>query len=244
MIAGGAESCIDAITIAGFSGMRAMTSSWNKQPQAGSRPFDSQRSGFVMGEGSGCIILEELGHARARGARVYAEVRACGMSGDAHHAVQPDPGGYGAIAAMQQALEIGSVPADKVVYVNAHAASTPQGDALEQLAISKVFGERATSKNDHSPPLAVSSTKGSTGHLLGAAGAVEAVFTVLALAHRIIPPTLNLEVQKPRTLAHIIGPGKARRLPHGPAAVMSNSFGFGGTNAALLLATPPQHDDW
>eukprot|EP00884_Botryococcus_braunii_P022662 jgi/Botrbrau1/907/Bobra.0167s0024.2 len=273
VLAGGAESCIDAIAIAGFDRMRALSTGFNEEPQAASRPFDAERDGFVLAEGAGLLVLEELQHALARGARIYAEVRGYGLSGDAHHMTQPDEGGRGARLAMRRALRQTGLPRSVVAHVNAHATSTPLGDAIEARAIADVFSredenereqvrrvEQAALLRDplfggsvftaaverqqsgglpHSLP-AVSSTKGATGHLLGAAGAVEAVFAVLALVDHVVPPTLNLkraDAENPLGLA-LVGP-TPRALPTGPKAVLTNSFGFGGTNASLLFSTPP-----
>ncbi|KAI7836640.1 hypothetical protein COHA_009525 [Chlorella ohadii] len=240
MLAGGTESCIDAVSLAGFSRLKALATRYNEDPAAASRPFDAGRDGFVMGEGAGVLVLEELEHALQRGAPIYAEVRGYGLSGDAHHITQPPPDGIGAQLAMQRALRQAGLAPQQVCYINAHATSTPQGDDIEQRAIAAVFGEVATSAAPAGggPPLAVSSTKGATGHLLGAAGAVEAIFALLALRHGVAPPTANLTAPDPPLLAGLVA-GSPATLPQGPSAVLSNSFGFGGTNAALVFASPP-----
>ncbi|KAI3436110.1 hypothetical protein D9Q98_002168 [Chlorella vulgaris] len=230
MLAGGTESCVDAVALAGFSRLKALSTQFNDDPAAASRPFDARRDGFVMGEGAGVVVMEELGHAMRRGATVYGEVRGYGMSGDAHHITQPPADGGGAQLAMLRALARAGLAAEQICYINAHATSTPQGDDIEQRAIAAVFGA------DSLP--AVSSTKGATGHLLGAAGAVEAIFSLLALRYGIAPPTVNLTSPDPALLAGLVA-GTPRRLPTGPRAVLSNSFGFGGTNAALVFATAP-----
>uniref|UniRef100_A0A0A9D093 beta-ketoacyl-[acyl-carrier-protein] synthase I n=1 Tax=Arundo donax TaxID=35708 RepID=A0A0A9D093_ARUDO len=192
MVAGGTESSIDALSIAGFSRLRALTTKYNSLPEAASRPFDCGRDGFVIGEGCGVMVLEALDHANERGAKIYAEVRGYGMSGDAHHITQPQNDGRGAILAMKRALDQSGLRADEINYLNAHATSTPLGDAVEANAIKSVFGDHVTSGG-----LAFSSTKGAIGHLLGAAGSVEAIFSVLAIHHGVAPPTLNLEQPDP-----------------------------------------------
>lgn len=232
MVAGGTEACVDAVALAGFGRLRALSTAFNAAPAAASRPFDRRRDGFVLGEGAGMLVLEELGHAVARGARIYAEVRGYGLSGDAFHVTQPEPGGRGAALAMARALAGAGVAAGDVCHVSAHATSTPVGDAVEQRAIAAVFGPAAAAA------VAVSSAKGAVGHLLGAAGAVEAVFAALSVAEGWAPPTANLEDPGETPLGNLVR-GAAQRLPAGPRAVLSNSFGFGGTNAALVLATPP-----
>ncbi|KAM3240960.1 hypothetical protein ACQJBY_054167 [Aegilops geniculata] len=232
MVAGGTESSIDALSIAGFSRLRALSTKYNSLPQASSRPFDCGRDGFVIGEGCGVMVLEALDHAMERGAKIYAEVRGYGMSGDAHHITQPQNDGRGAILAMERALEQSGLQADQIDYLNAHATSTPLGDAVEATAIKSVFGHHATSGG-----LALSSTKGAIGHLLGAAGSVEAIFTVLAIHHGVAPPTLNLEQPDPLFEGAFMPLTAAKRM-HIRAAI-SNSFGFGGTNASLLFSCPP-----
>jgi len=224
MLAGGAEYATTALGLGGFCSARAL-SSRNDDPQGASRPWDQDRDGFVLSNGGACLVLEELEHAKARGATIYAELGGFGMSGDAHHITAPPDDGDGAARCMQAAIQdAGLNPAD-VDYVNAHGTSTPLGDVAETKAVKRVFGEHASS-------LAVSSTKSTTGHLLGAAGAVEAVFSVMALHEQVIPPTINLE-----------NPGEGCDLDYVPGsardaslnAVISNSFGFGGTNGSLLF---------
>jgi len=232
MVAGASESCIDAVALGGFGRLKALSTSYNDTPEKASRPFDAGRDGFVMGEGAGVVILEELEHAASRGARMYAEVRGYGLSGDGHHITQPHPQGLGASMCMERAMRGSGVRLEDVVYINAHATSTPIGDEVEQAAVVSVFGHELSSQ------VAVSSTKGATGHLLGAAGAVEAIFTVLALHHSTAPPTVNLESPAPRLLGNLVGPA-AQPLRPGPKAALCNSFGFGGTNACLLFTTPP-----
>ena len=257
MVAGGTESTIDALSIAGFSRVKALSTGFNGHPSKASRPFDKDRDGFVMGEGAGVLILEEYEHAKARGARIYAEVRGYGLSGDAHHITAPAADGRGAMQSMRAALQQGGVEPHQVSYVNAHATSTPLGDAIEARAIQAVFGggesdgmekkteektEEETKKRTRSSPLVVSSTKGATGHLLGAAGAVEAIFAVLALHEGVAPPTANLEcLDIGRKDGEDIGANlihfnvQAEKLPEDIQATMTNSFGFGGTNASLVF---------
>ncbi|KAK9035111.1 hypothetical protein V6N11_077160 [Hibiscus sabdariffa] len=235
MVAGGTESSIDALSIAGFCKARALTTKYNSCPVEASRPFDCGRDGFVIGEGSGVLILEELEHAKSRGAKIYAEVRGYGMSGDAHHITQPHIDGRGAILAMTRALKQSGLHPNQVDYVNAHATSTPLGDAIEANAIKTIFSDHATSG-----ALAFSSTKGAVGHLLGAAGAVEAIFTVLAIHHGIAPLTLNLSNPDPVFTDAFMPLTASMEMPIRVA--LSNSFGFGGTNASLLFAPPPRAD--
>jgi 3-oxoacyl-[acyl-carrier-protein] synthase II len=224
MIAGGAEAIIIPLTIAGFCSMKAM-STRNDDPAKASRPFDRDRDGFVCGEGAGIVMLEELGHALRRDARIYGEVVGYGMTGDAHHMTAPDPEGDGATRAMAAALkDAGLVPAD-VGYVNAHGTSTPYNDKFETIAIKRVFG-------DHARTLAVSSTKSMTGHLLGAAGGIEAIATLLALHHGVLPPTINYEHPDPDCDLDYV-PNHSRKQD--VEIALSNAFGFGGTNATLAF---------
>ena len=223
MLAGGAEATIVPIGIGGFCAMRAM-STRNDDPKRASRPFDKERDGFVMGEGAGVVMLEELEHARARGARIYAELVGYGNTADAHHLTAPPPGGEGAARCMKMALRNAGLNTTDISYINAHGTSTPQGDIAETEAIKSVFG-------DHARKLCVSSTKGATGHMLGAAGAVEMVACVKAIQNDIIPPTINYEVPDPACDLDYV-PNTARRTP--VHAVVNNSFGFGGHNATLI----------
>jgi len=224
MFAGGAESCVCPLGVGGFNAMKAL-STRNNEPERASRPFDAQRDGFVMGEGSGIIILEELEFARKRGARILAEVIGYGASGDAYHITSPAPNGEGAARCMNMAIkDAGISPAD-IGYINAHGTSTKYGDELETMAIKAVFGDQAYK-------VPVSSTKSMTGHLLGAAGGVEAVISILALERGILPPTINLENPDPECDLDYI-PNTARKKQ--VEVVMSNSFGFGGTNATMVF---------
>ena len=224
MIAGGSEAAITPMGVGGFGAMRSL-STRNDDPQRASRPFDRDRDGFIIGEGSGVVIIEELEMARARGARIYAELVGYGMSADAYHITAPSEDGAGAVRVMQLCLKRAGVQPDVVDYVNAHGTSTPYNDKLETLAIKKCFGDHATS-------LAISSTKSMTGHLLGAAGGLEAGITALAVHHQQVPPTINLDNPDPECDLDYV-PHTARKMPIEYA--LSNSFGFGGTNAALLL---------
>jgi 3-oxoacyl-[acyl-carrier-protein] synthase II len=224
MIAGGAEAIIVPLTIAGFSSMKAM-STRNDEPEKASRPFDADRDGFVCSEGGGIVILESLEHAVRREARIYAEIIGYGMTGDAHHMTAPDPEGDGAARAMQAALRDAGLPPDGVGYINAHGTSTPYNDRFETTAIKRVFA-------DHARRLAVSSTKSMTGHLLGAAGGVEAIATVLALHHGLLPPTINYEKPDPECDLDYV-PNHARKQD--VEVALSNAFGFGGTNATLAF---------
>jgi 3-oxoacyl-[acyl-carrier-protein] synthase II len=223
MIAGGAEAAITPMGVGGFAAMRAL-STRNDEPEKASRPWDQGRDGFVIGEGSGILILEELEHAKKRGARILAEVAGYGMSGDAYHITQPAPEHEGGFRVMRNAVRDAGVTPDVVGYVNAHGTSTPIGDTLEAHAIRNFFGNQK---------IAVSSTKSMTGHLLGGAGGLEAGITVLALRDQILPPTVNLENPDPDTAGMDLVPNQARKASFEYA--MSNSFGFGGTNGALLF---------
>jgi 3-oxoacyl-[acyl-carrier-protein] synthase II len=224
MIAGGSESAITPLTVAGFANMKAL-SCRNDAPQKASRPFDDERDGFVIAEGAGIVVLEELGLALKRGARIYAEIIGYGMTADAYHMTAPDPEGRGVMNCMRMALQDGDLPPSAVDYINAHGTSTPYNDKHESQAIVRVFGE-------HAPKLAVSSTKSMTGHLLGAAGGIEAAFCALALSEGIIPPTINYEHRDPEcTLDYVPNHARQANLD----IVLSNSFGFGGTNACIVL---------
>ena len=224
MIAGGAEAPLTPLSLAGFNAMKAI-SERNDAPAKASRPFDAQRDGFVMGEGSGVVILEELGRALRREARIYAEVVGYGMTSDAHHVAAPAPDGDGAIRVMRRALEDAGVRPEDVQYINAHGTSTPFNDKTETMAIKKAFGE-------HASRLAVNSTKSMTGHLLGAAGGLEAAITALCLHHQVMTPTINYEFPDPECdLDYVPNVARKAEIVHG----LSNSFGFGGTNAALLF---------
>ncbi len=225
VIAGGAEATITPLGLGGFCSMKAL-STRNDDPGAASRPFDKDRDGFIMGEGSTILILEELEHARNRGAKVYAELIGYGASADAHHVTAPAPGGEGAVRAMTAALADASVPASAIDYINAHGTSTPYNDLYETMAIKTVFGDRAKS-------IAVSSTKSMTGHLLGASGAIEGMFCALALRDGVIPPTMNYTTPDPDCDLDYV-PNAPRRQAIRYA--MSNSFGFGGTNSVLLFS--------
>ncbi len=225
MVAGGAEAAICRLGIAGFAAARALSTAFNDQPERASRPWDQDRDGFVMGEGAGVVILEELEHAKARGARIYAEVKGYGLSGDAYHITAPAEDGDGGLRSMQGALNSAGLNPDDIDYVNAHGTSTPLGDEIELGAVKRLFGAAADS-------LSMSSTKSSVGHLLGAAGAVEAIFSILAMVNNVVPPTLNLE--KPSEGCDIdLVPLEAKERE--VRAALSNSFGFGGTNASLVM---------
>jgi 3-oxoacyl-[acyl-carrier-protein] synthase II len=224
MIAGGSEAAITPMGVGGFAAMRAL-STRNDDPQRASRPFDKDRDGFIMGEGSGVIILEELEFATRRGASVYAELVGYGMSADAFHITAPSEDGDGGMRVMEAALSRAGVQPQQVDYINAHGTSTPYNDKLETLAIKRVFGE-------HASKLAISSTKSMTGHLLGAAGGLEAGITVLAIRHQVIPPTINYETPDPECdLDYVPNTKRASKIEY----ALSNSFGFGGTNGALLF---------
>lgn len=229
MIAGGAEAAISPLGIAGFIACRALATKFNDEPQRASRPYDRDRDGFVMGEGAGILVLEELEHAKARGARIYAEVTGYGMSGDAFHITAPAEDGDGAFRCMQAALKRARVSAHDLDYINAHGTSTPLGDEIELRAVERVMGNRIEG-------LSMSSTKSATGHLLGAAGAIEAIFSLLAIRDNVAPPTINLDNPSVETEIDLV-PHKARRKPIN--TVLSNSFGFGGTNASLVIQRFP-----
>ena len=225
MVAGGTESAINRIGLAGFAACRALATSFNQAPEKGSRPYDKDREGFVMGEGAGCVVLESLEHAQARGAHIYAELVGYGLSGDAHHITAPAEDGDGAYRCMSMALRKAGLSAADLDYVNAHGTSTPLGDEIELGAVQRLVGEAASS-------ISMSSTKSSIGHLLGAAGAVEAIFSILAIRDQIAPPTLNLDNPSVQTPIDLV-PHKARKRKID--TVLSNSFGFGGTNASLIF---------
>ena len=222
MFAGGSEAAVIPIGIAGFCAMKAM-STRNDDPQTASRPFDKDRDGFVMGEGAGVLVLEELEHAKKRGAHIYCELSGYGNTADAHHLTAPSPGGEGAARSMKMALRTSGLNPTDISYINAHGTSTPQGDIAETQAIKSVFG-------DHVKKLAVSSTKGATGHMLGAAGAVETAVCVLAIKHGIVPPTINLQNPDPECDLDYV-PNAARQMPVN--AIVNNSFGFGGHNSTI-----------
>ncbi|SFF03014.1 3-oxoacyl-[acyl-carrier-protein] synthase II [Actinacidiphila alni] len=226
VVAGGTEAAIHPLPIVAFGNMMAMSKN-NEDPQGASRPYDSGRDGFVLGEGAGVIILESEEHAAARGARIYCEAVGQGISADAHHITQPEPSGRGIAAALTNLLQNSDLKPAEIVHVNAHATSTPQGDVAEIKALRQVFGDDV----DH---MAISATKSMTGHLLGGAGGIETVATVLALYHRIAPPTINLDDQDPEADADIVR-AEARPLPEGTIAALNDSFGFGGHNVVLAL---------
>jgi 3-oxoacyl-[acyl-carrier-protein] synthase II len=224
MVAGGSEAAVALLTVGGFAAARAL-STRNDDPATASRPWDRDRDGFVLGEGAGVVVLEEFEHARRRGAKIYAELAGYGMSGDAYHMTAPEETGEGAARCMNNALRNASLNHDDIDYVNAHGTSTPLGDIAETVALKRCFG-------DYAKKLAVSSTKSMTGHLLGAAGGVEAIFSVLAIRDQVAPPTANLANQDPACDLDYI-PNAARRMPI--RAALSNSFGFGGTNGTLIF---------
>jgi len=225
MVAGGAEAAICPVGIAGFLACRALSTGFNDDPEKGSRPYDKDRDGFVMGEGAGVVVLEELEHAKARGAKIYAEVVGYGMSGDAHHVTAPAADGDGAYRCMKAALDRAEISASELDYVNAHGTSTPLGDEIELRAFERVMAGGGDG-------VSMSSTKSSIGHLLGAAGAVEAIFSVLAIRDNVVPPTINLDNPSVETKLDLV-PHHAKEKPVN--TVLSNSFGFGGTNASLVM---------
>ena len=226
MLAGGAEATICPIGIAGFAQARALSTAFNDQPEKASRPYDKDRDGFVMGEGAGVVVLEEYEHAKARGAKIYAEVVGYGLSGDAYHVTAPHPEGSGAFRSMQMAMKKSGLDLGEIDYINAHGTSTPLGDELELGAVRRLFGE-------HLETMSMSSTKSAIGHLLGGAGAVESIFCILAIRDQIVPPTLNLDNPSEGVAGVDLVPhtAKKRRVK----AVLNNSFGFGGTNASLVM---------
>ncbi len=225
MIAGGSEAVVTELAIGGFAAARAL-STRNDDPAGASRPWDKERDGFVLGEGAGAVVLEEYEHARARGAKIYCELVGYGVSADAHHMTAPPEDGDGGFRAMRNALKDANLDSSAVDYINAHGTSTPLGDVAETVAVKRLLGDRASK-------VAVNSTKSMTGHLLGAAGGVEAVFSILAMRDQISPPTINLRVPDPQCDLDYV-PNQARRMPIRVA--LSNSFGFGGTNGTLVFA--------
>jgi 3-oxoacyl-[acyl-carrier-protein] synthase II len=229
MIAGGAEAAVCRIGIAGFSASRALSTAFNDEPPRASRPWDRDRDGFVMGEGAGIVVLEALDHAKARGAKIYAEIIGYGMSGDAHHITAPAEDGDGGFRSMRAALADAGCTVDDIDYINAHGTSTPLGDEIELGAVKRLFGQAAYK-------LVMSSTKSSIGHLLGAAGSVEAIFTILAIKNDLVPPTLNLDNPSEGCDLDLV-PYKAKARTVN--AALTNSFGFGGTNASLVFAKAP-----
>jgi len=225
MLAGGAESTINPLGVAGFAQARALNTSFNDRPEQASRPYDKNREGFVMGEGAGVVVLEEYEHAKARGAKIYAEVVGYGLSGDAYHVTAPHPEGRGAELAMKMALKKAGLKPEDIDYVNAHGTST-MADTIELAAVKRVLGDDLSGAS-------MSSTKSAIGHLLGGAGAVEAIFCILAIRDQIVPPTLNLDDPDEGTEGVDLVPHKAKKRP--VRAALSNSFGFGGTNASLIM---------
>lgn len=226
MLAGGSEGAICPIGIAGFAQARALSTAFNDQPERASRPYDVDRDGFVMGEGAGVVVLEEYERAKARGAKIYAEVVGYGLSGDAYHVTAPHPEGAGGYRAMEMALKRAQVDPIDIDYINAHGTSTPLGDELELGAVRRLFGNAVGN-------VSMSSTKSAIGHLLGGAGAVEAIFCILALRDQVVPPTLNLDNPSEGTAGVDLVPHQAK--PRQVRAVLNNSFGFGGTNASLVM---------
>ena len=226
MLAGGAESAINPLGIAGFAQARALSTNFNDTPERGSRPYDRDRDGFVMGEGGGVVVLEEYEQAKARGANIYAEVIGYGLSGDAYHVTAPHPQGSGAFRAMQMALKKAGMDPSDIDYINAHGTSTPLGDELELGAVRRLFGPALET-------VSMSSTKSAIGHLLGGAGAVEAIFCILAMRDGVVPPTLNLDHPSEGCEGVDLVPHTAKERP--VKAVLNNAFGFGGTNASLIM---------
>lgn len=227
MVAGGAEAAVCRVGIAGFSSARALSTGFNDTPERASRPWDKARDGFVMGEGAGVVVLEELEHARRRGAPIHGEIVGYGMSGDAYHITAPIEDGSGGYRSMRNALRSAGLDPEQIGYINAHGTSTPKGDEIELDAVKRLFGE-------HARVLRMSSTKSAIGHLLGAAGAVEAIFSLLAIKHGIAPPTLNLDDPSPGCDDINLVPHESQE--HDFSYALSNSFGFGGTNASLIVA--------
>jgi 3-oxoacyl-[acyl-carrier-protein] synthase II len=225
MVAGGAESPVNRISLAGFAALRALSTGFNDRPTRASRPYDKDRDGFVMGEGAGAVVVESLEHAQARGAKIYAELIGYGMSGDAYHITAPAPDGDGAFRCMSMALKRAGISAGEIDYINAHGTSTPLGDEIELGAVQRLIGNAAGT-------VSMSSTKSCIGHLLGAAGAVEAIFSILAIRDGVAPPTINLDNPSVETPIDLV-PHQARKREINIA--LSNSFGFGGTNASLIF---------
>ena len=225
MVAGGAESPVNRISLAGFSALRALSTNFNDDPTRASRPYDKDRDGFVMGEGAGVVVVEALDHAKARGAKIYAELIGYGLSGDAYHITAPAPDGDGALRCMKGAIRTAGISTGDIDYINAHGTSTPLGDEIELGAVQKLVGNAAGR-------MSMSSTKSCIGHLLGAAGAVEAIFSILAIRDRVVPPTINLDNPSVDTPIDLV-PHQARKRD--VDTVLSNSFGFGGTNASLIF---------
>jgi len=226
MLAGGAEGTVCPLGIAGFAQARALSTNFNDSPEKASRPYDKDRDGFVMGEGAGVLVLEEYEHAKARGAKMYAEVIGYGLSGDAYHVTAPHPEGDGAFRSMQMAIKKSGLKLEDIDYINAHGTSTPLGDELELGAVRRLFGDAISG-------LSMSSTKSAIGHLLGGAGAVESIFCILALRDQIVPPTLNLDNPSDSCIGVDLVPHVAKKRE--VRAVLNNSFGFGGTNASLVM---------
>jgi 3-oxoacyl-[acyl-carrier-protein] synthase II len=226
MVCGGTEAATCRIGLAGFAAARALSTAFNDEPTRASRPWDRDRDGFVMGEGSGVVVLEEYERAKARGAKIYAELIGYGLSGDAYHVTAPHPEGSGAYRSMQMALKKSGLQPSDIDYINAHGTSTPLGDELELGAVRRLFGNAIGT-------LSMSSTKSAIGHLLGGAGAVESIFCILAMRDQIVPPTLNLDNPGEGTEGVDLVPHKAKQRP--VRAVLNNSFGFGGTNASLIM---------
>ena len=229
MVAGGTEAAICRLGIAGFAAARALSTGFNDEPRRASRPWDEARDGFVMGEGAGVVVLEELEHAKKRGAKIYAEILGYGLSGDAYHITAPAEDGSGGYRAMRNALNRAGIDKEQIDYINAHGTSTPLGDEIELSAVKRLFG-------NHAYKLSMSSTKSAIGHLLGAAGSVEAIFSIFTMRDGIVPPTLNLEKPSPSCDIDLV-PLKAKERPVRYA--LSNSFGFGGTNASLIFGPAP-----
>jgi len=227
MVAGGAESPVNRLSMAGFAACKALSTKFNDRPEMASRPYDRDRDGFVMGEGAGIVILEEINHARARGATIYGEVAGYGLSGDAYHITAPAPDGDGGLRSMLAAVKRAGIDPGEIDYINAHGTSTPLGDEIELGSVARLLG-------DHAANVVMSSTKSATGHLLGAAGAVEAIFSLLAMRDNIAPPTINLDNPSIETAINLAANAPVKREIN---TVLSNSFGFGGTNASLIFKT-------